>query len=77
MQTATSSADLVKQINTKAKSTASLNSDNSATVNGVTTSGVPVTHSRVIVDSGRQTVTIGDGSGVRTTTVDQFLNSLQ
>lgn len=68
--------DLQAQINLKSKSSATLNADNTLSVKTQTPAGVTVIHARVIVNVANQTVTIGDGSGVRTGSVDVFLSTL-
>ena len=73
-----SQADLVKQINTnKTKSNAKLNADGTITVNAVHTTGAVAVHSRVIFSAHTNAVTFGDGSGVKSVNVDQWLASLQ
>lgn len=77
MMPVSSASDFAKQLNTnKTKSTAKVNSDNTVTLNVTHVTGVTASHSRVIVDAGSQTVTFGDGSGVKTVNVDQYLASL-
>ena len=77
--------DLHTQINAKVKSFARVNADGSLTVftNDYKNADLdpartlaPTVHQRVIFNVHTQSVTIGDGSGVRTVDAQQFLNSL-
>lgn len=77
-QTATSNADLARQINNKTKSSATINADGSLKVlASFVATNQNATHARVTFNGHTQTVTFGDGSGVATTSVDQYLNALQ
>lgn len=70
-------ADFQGKVNAKAQSSATLNPDSSVNVQATHLSGATAAYQRVIVNTHTQSVTIGDGSGVRTGNADQFLNSLK
>lgn len=75
---ASSAADFAKQLNTnKTKSTAKVNSDGTVQLTVTHVTGVTASHTRTIIDAGAQTITFGDGSGVKVCNIDQYLASLQ